>query len=442
MRPARVAATLLGLALLAGACQDPPRARDAPDLPTLGHPDRTDATTFDTRWPIKHVVFILKENRTTDHLFGRFPGVNGVTEGWDGDRLRPLLRPPDRLPQDILHCYDCAIESWNKGRMNKFARDEISDRYAYTQMQGRSDLPNYWRWAEEFVLSDNFFASAQGPSFPNHLFTIAASSAGTHDNPNQNQGRANELTRQTGFSKSWGCDSLEESFVEVVTTEGEVERVPPCFDITTEADLLDGKGIPWSFYAPWRTQRGYWLTTFTAIRRVRMNPDVWERHIFPVDNFAADVADGRLAPVTWIVPRFEVSEHPEESFCHGENWTTQVVDAVMESPFWKDTAIFITWDDYGGFYDHVPPLQVDEFGFGFRVPLLTLSPYARRGHIDSELGEFSSILRFIEDNWGLDQLTHRDRDAFNLSYVFDFTQEPREPLPLPLRTDCTGEIFH
>ena len=103
----------------------------------------------------------------------------------------------------------------------------------------------------------------------------------------------------------------------------------------------------------------------------------------------------------------------------------------MRSPLWKDTAIFITWDDYGGFYDHVPPPQVDEFGFGFRVPLLTICPYAKPGYIDSQLGEFSSVLRFIEDNWRLSQLTHRDRDAFNLSYVFDFEQEPREPVVLP-----------
>ena len=110
----------------------------------------------------------------------------------------------------------------------------------------------------------------------------------------------------------------------------------------------------------------------------------------------------------------------------------------MRSPFWKDTAIFITWDDYGGFYDHVPPPQVDDFGFGFRVPLLTISPYAKPGYIDSQLGEFSSVLRFIEDNWGLSQLTHRDRDAFNLSYVFDFDQEPREPVVLPHADDCEG----
>jgi phospholipase C len=138
--------------------------------------------------------------------------------------------------------------------------------------------------------------------------------------------------------------------------------------------------------------------------------------------------------MTWVTPKFEVSEHPEYSFCEGENWTTEVINAIMRSPMWKDTAIFLVWDDYGGFYDHVPPPQVDGFGFGIRVPLLVISPYAREGYVDHTLGEFSSVLRFVEDNWGLTQLTHRDRDAFNLSGAFDFTQEPRRGVPLPLRT--------
>jgi phospholipase C len=154
-----------------------------------------------------------------------------------------------------------------------------------------------------------------------------------------------------------------------------------------------------------------------------------------------DIEAGLLPPVTWITPRFEVSEHPEYSFCHGENFSTQVIDAVMRSDMWKDTAIFVTWDDYGGFYDHVPPPQVDDFGFGIRVPMLVISPYAVDGKVSGELGEFSSVLRFIEDNWGLTKLTHRDREATPMMSAFDFRQDPRPPDPLPLRTDCVGVPF-
>jgi phospholipase C len=154
-----------------------------------------------------------------------------------------------------------------------------------------------------------------------------------------------------------------------------------------------------------------------------------------------DIRRNALPPVTWITPRFELSEHPEYNFCHGENWSTKVIDAVMRSDMWKDTAIFLTWDDYGGFYDHVPPPQVDDFGFGIRVPMLMLSPYAKEGKVSHELGEFSSVLRFIEDNWNLSTLTRRDRTATPLLSSFDFSQEPRDPEPLPLRTDCEGPVY-
>ena len=126
MRILRAALGLVGMLLLAATCQEPPRARETPDLLPPGRPERVDASTFGTRWPIKHVVFIIKENRTTDHMFGRFPGVNGVIEGLDGDRRRPLTPALDRLPEDIPHCYECAIESWNEGRMNNFAQNPAS----------------------------------------------------------------------------------------------------------------------------------------------------------------------------------------------------------------------------------------------------------------------------------------------------------------------------
>ena len=163
--------------------------------------------------------------------------------------------------------------------------------------------------------------------------------------------------------------------------------------------------------------------------------------MFPVDRVIEDIAASRLPPVTWITPRFQLSQHPDFNFCYGENWSTKVIDAIMESPMWTDTAIFLTWDDYGGFYDHVRPPNVDRLGLGFRVPLLVLSPYAKTGYIDDHLGEFSSVLRFIENNWRLTPLTHRDRRASDLLYDFDFSQQPRPPDSQPLRTDCRGPIW-
>jgi phospholipase C len=433
-----VLALLLGFAAVAGACSSngtvapgspsPTQPSPSPSITTMGSPQAFKAEALDTKFPIKHVVFLIKENRTFDNLFGTFPGADGVSFGYDDGKRRPLTLGTDGSigSEDIPHCYSCSRLAWNHGKMDGFSQDAASERWAYTQLR-RAQLPNYWEWASQYVLGDNFFSSAQGPSFPNHLYAIAAQSGGAHDNP-----------RRTGAfrsSNTFGCDAPKGQTVTVVDSEGKEKQVQPCFEFQTEGDLLNNAGIDWAYYAADPDQLGYIWSAYSAIGHIRNTPQ-WQDHVLPVDHVISDIQKDRLPPVTWIAPRYEVSEHPQYSFCEGENWSTQVIDAIMKSPMWKSTAIFVTWDDYGGFYDHVAPPQVDDFGFGIRVPLLVISPYALNGEIDHHLGEFSSVLRFIEDNWDLRQLTPRDRAAENLSYDFDFTQKPRRPDPLPLRTDC------
>jgi len=305
-------------------------------------------------------------------------------------------------------------------------------KWAYSQLH-KSQLPHYWHWAQRNVLFDDFFSSAWGPSFPNHLYTIAAQSAEARDNPRR---------PPKSMSNTFGCDAPPQQKVEKYDSEGQVELVPPCFDFRTEGDVLNRAHIPWAYYAATERQRGYIWSAYSAIDRYRNDPARWARYIRPVDSLLGDIAANKLPPVTWVTPRFELSDHPDYSFCHGENWTTQVVDAIMGSPMWKNTAIFITWDDYGGFYDHVPPPDVDQMGFGFRVPLIVISPYVIDGKVSHEEGEFSSVLRFMEDNWNLRPfLTHRDRQATPMMSAFDFSLPPRAPDPLPLRTDCAGPKF-
>lgn len=413
----------------------------APPIPFGSAPDPVDARRFDTTTPIKQVVYIVKENRTFDHMFGRFPGANGVTVGMDRGVERPLT-PATRhaLAQDIAHCYDCAIEAWNEGMMDGFNRSEAADVGAYTQFLPE-DLPNYWHWAEQFVLLDNFFTSAHGPSFPNHLFAIAAQSGGAYENPAQDRTALRRRHGETGLFKAWGCDSLSDAFVGVKDAEGNTDRAFPCFDFDTAGDLLDRGRIPWAYYSATPYQNGYIWNAFSAISHYRSDPELWARHVFPVDDLVRHIREDRLPPVTWVTPRFEVSDHPEYSLCWGEHWTTMVLNAIMESPMWKETAVFLTWDDYGGFYDHVPPPQVDVFGFGIRAPMLVISPYAKHGHVSHELAEFSSVVRFIEDNWGLPQLADRDRMATPLSDSFDFARRPRSPDARPLPTDCEGAKY-
>jgi phospholipase C len=410
-----------------------------PDPVTAPLPENVDASGFDTRWPIKHVVFLILENRSFDNIFGLYPGAEGATTGMDHDVERPLTKATLGRGHDLPHCYNCNVASIDGGRMDGFNQTEYADRYAYTVYHPDQIRP-FYSLADDYVLSDNFFASATGPSFPNHMFTIAAQSGGALDNPWQPFPRLKDQ-QEAGYAKSWGCDIAEGGYVEVIDPEGVMVKVKPCFDFETEGDLLSGKNIPWAYYSATNTQLGYIWSAYAAIDRYRNDPELWGEHMRPVDDVFRDVAAGRLPPVSWITPRFQLSQHPEYNFCWGMNWTVSLVNEIMRSPLWKNTAIFLTWDDFGGFYDHMPPIVVDRFGFGIRVPMLVVSPYAKQGYIDSNVGEFSSVLRFIEDNWGLSQLTHRDRDAKNMTSVFDFGQEPRAAKPLELSSDCRGPIW-
>jgi phospholipase C len=385
-----------------------------------------------TRWPIKHVIFILKENRTYDQLFGTFPAGNGATTANDHGKIIPLNRGHYEIPVKLPHHYKDEVRDVDGGKMDGFGRGPKWDPFTFSQMY-QDQIPNYWALARHFVLGDNFFASGDGPSFPNHLFSIAAQSAGTHDIP-PNAGRTKE------GAKTWGCDSPPDEYVVVQDPDGDRSKVPPCFDIPTEADLLTVAGINWSFYAATAAQNGYIWSSYNAIRHVR-ETNQWQKHVHPVDDLISDIEGDRLPPVTWVTPRFKDSDHPESktNLCVGENWTTQVLNAVQQSSMWKDTAVFLSWDDWGGFYDHLPPRRFDDFGLGIRVPLLVISPWVKGGTIDHRLGEFSSILRFIEDNWGLSQLTHRDKQANDLVHNFDFQQTPVQPLILP-RRQCVADL--
>jgi phospholipase C len=390
-----------------------------PDVPAF------DASELKTKTPIKHVVILMQENHSFDNMFGLFPGADGVSVGMDNGVRRPLTRLNDQRIRDLPHGWANAVADINGGTMDGFNQSDNAARYAYTQMH-RADAPNYWAWAKHYVLADRFFSGERGPSYANHLFLISGQSAGAHDNP----------SRARVHSLSWGCDSPPQEKVRIETPEG-AKRVHPCFDIPTIEDRLRGAGVPWAYYAPTETQSGYIWSAFTSIRPVFYG-GAFDKHVFPVDQVTRDIGAGSLAPVTFIMPRFELSGHPGSNFCYSENWATQVIDAIMRGPDWDSTAIFLTWDEWGGFYDHVVPPTVDRFGLGIRVPMILLSPYARAGVIDHKTGEFTSFLRFIEDNWGLDPLTARDANAPSLMRDFDFSQTPSPPDPLPLRTDCRG----
>ena len=388
---------------------------------------------------IKHIIFLIKENRTFDNYFGTFPGADGATTAVDSeDETIPLQHEKGSIP-DIEHDPVGAKAAYDSGKMDKFDRlnsesttsaARAADPYAnnsLTQLY-QSDIPNYWLYAQNFVLGDHMFSSLMGPTFPNHLYTIAAQSGGAIDNPVDNP-------KQFG----WGCD-VPNQLVSVRDSSGTTHMQEACFNFKTLADELDAKGDSWRYYAPPSWGYAYQYSVFNAIRHIRYGKD-WQ-YIVPNDVFLYDAAHGRLPTVSWIVTPFDVSEHPGNGtgVCVGENWTVQMLNALMRGPDWSSTAVFLTWDDFGGFYDHVPPQQIDGYGLGFRVPLVVISPYAKKGYIDHTQYEFSSMLRFAEDILGLAPLTKRDLMANDMLNAFDFAQQPRAPLILRPRVCSMSAI--
>jgi phospholipase C len=422
-------------AVFLASCTGGPRPR-APGRPSPRPIFGVRPETLETRWPIKRVVYLMLENRSFDNLFGRFPGADGVTVGVRGGREVPLEHCPEWLPGDLPHDYKAALLGLNGGKMDGFSQGEFGKLYAYSQFDPQ-DIPNYWYWAKNYVLSDNFFASVLGPSFPNHLYFIAGQSGGSIDNP-EFTGVKNVDGRRF---KSWGCDAHgKRIFVFVRDENGHITKHRTCFDIPTVGEQLTEHRIDWAYYAPEPHQAGYIWSAYSAIPKVFYS-ELWDRHVWPVDNLLSDIEAGALPAVTWVVPRYALSDHPPFSTCHAHNWVTDVVNGIMRSPMWEGTAIFITWDEWGGFYDHVTPPSLGGLSLGMRVPMLTISPFAKKGYVDRALGEFSSPLKFISDNWGLPYLTDRIRRVHNFEHVFDFKQGPRPPDPVPRKKDCFGSAF-
>lgn len=368
---------------------------------------------------INHIIILVKENHSFDNYFGRFPGADGTTVGRSstGETV-PLQEAPDQVYPDITHSASGAYLAYDGGRMDYFDRllgaVTLGVDHSYVEMQPQ-DIPSYWSYAQHFTLDDHFFSTVMGPSFPNHLVTIAAQSAMVNSNPSASMGR-------------WGCDSPAASLVTTIDASGHTGFAAPCFDVATIADRLDAKHISWRYYAPQFKQPGYIWSTFDAIRHIRYSR-AWTTNVLPWRRFQSDVASGHLAAVTWLVTDTADSEHPPASTCQGENTSVSQLNALMKSPFWKDTAVFLTWDDFGGFYDHVAPPQRDRLGLGPRVPTLVISPYARHG-VDHSVYDFTSLLAFIERRFGLDPLTERDAHADPMMGSFDFDAAPLAPLVL------------
>jgi phospholipase C len=320
----------------------------------------------------------------------------------------------------------------------------------------QSDVAPYFQMAETYTFADNMFQSNQGPSFPAHQYLISGSSSlAPPGQPNSNLLNAElPLALTSGNSDNdTGCTAPPtETAAAIDPATGVETQVYPCFDRPTLTDLLNAKNISWKYYAP---SAGSIWTAPNAISHM-CGPNVpppnatactasdWTNNV--VLNSAqvlTDISNNQLAAVSWVIPSGQASDHPVTTDGSGPSWVASVVNAIGNSPYWANTAILITWDDWGGWYDHVvPPLILNHYEIGFRVPLIVISPYAKANYISHTFYEFGSTLKFIENTFGLSQIaptaTLLFADQFpgtgDLSDCFDYNQTPLvfHTIPAPL----------
>ncbi len=377
---------------------------------------------------IKHIIFLVKENRSYDNLFALYPGADGTTSGLlkNGRRV-PLTRANDVLTPDIGHDYFAAVTAINGGRMNNFdaliGASVAGQHRAYTTFSG-DQIPNYWAYAHNYTLADHFFSSIPSSSYANHLYLVS-------NNPDQIVGTPFGSGAQV--INGWGCDQ-KGALVDRIGSYGRHALVKPCFSWPSIADTLDAANVSWKYYAPQSGEFGYIWSAFNSIDKVR-NSALWSQHVTAPGDFFGDVQSGNLPAVSWLINDTFHSDHPlGGSLCAGENQTVREVNAIMRSPYWKDTAIVLTWDDFGGFYDHVAPPTNVGIGLGPRVPTIIISPYSRTGYVDRDPADFTALLRLAETRFGLPALGDRDAGlGSDLLEAFDFNQAPRSPVILSPR---------
>jgi phospholipase C len=418
---------------------------------------------------IQHVVIIMQENRSFDSYFGTFPGADGipmqngvpticVADAELGGCVRPYHDSADRNaggPHGVPH----AIADIDGGRMDGFiAQAEASmgtkcnapgkppcPANGPTDVMGyhdQRDIPNYWAYAKNFVLQDHMFEPNASWSLPSHLFMVSEWSArfSVVDNP-----------------MSCISDIDNPAFLGEPGSNGALPNYP-WTDLTY---LLHKHNVSWKYYLAEGTEPDCdddGMTCGAQPQSVGI-PEIWNTlpffttvhqdnelgNIQPVDRFAADVQAGTLPAVSWIVPNGKLSEHPPALVSDGQAYVTGLINAIMQSPLWSSTAIFLAWDDWGGFYDHVIPPSVDVNGYGLRVPGLVISPYAKRGYIDHQTLSFDAYVKFIEDDFLSSQRIDPRTDGRpdprptvresvpilgDLTQDFDFTQVPQPPMIL------------
>ncbi|MBV8344986.1 MAG: hypothetical protein JO190_08360 [Candidatus Eremiobacteraeota bacterium] len=381
---------------------------------------------------IQHVVIIIQENRSFDNLFHDFPGADSADYGKMSTGSWVKLQPESLAKaMDISHTHRAFTTEYDDGKVDGFdlvpsrcnkhlppSRCGPNDLHAFGYVPEKEIKP-YWTLASEYTLADHMFQTNQGPSFPAHQYLVS----GTSKISNDSSLWAAENPHDRHVAGSGGCDSRRGTTVRVLDSKGQENReVFPCFTRVSLMDRVAAGQLTWRYYQA-HLGRGLWNAP-DAIRNIRYGRYYRTEVMAPETRVLDDIAEGSLANVVWVTPTKDSSDHPGVTDGSGPSWVASVVNAIGESKYWDDTAIFITWDDWGGWYDHEPPRQLNAYELGFRVPLIVVSGFAKRHYISHEEHEFGSILKFTEEAFGLASLQTTDVRSDDLSDCFDFSKPP------------------
>jgi phospholipase C len=411
----------LALIVAAAGCGQP--AQPVTSLP--GSLIEPQAAARPASTSIGHIVIIIQENRTPDNLFQGLKGADIKSSGLNSyGQTVQLHSVPLEAPYDVSHAHESFVTEWNNGNMNGFNLDSYSGHcklpstctYGYVP---QSESQPYLDMASQYGFGDRMFESNQGPSFPAHQYIIS----GTSTTQQNGSYKAADNPYSLHGANGGGCDAPRHVRVETINQQGQLGNpVYPCFDRPTLGDLLDAKGVTWRYYQM-ELGTGLWHP-FDAIQHIRFGRD-YANVVVPSSAILSDIAAGKLAQVSWVSPDGVNSDHSGNKGKGGPAWVASIVNAMGKSKYWNDCAIFVIWDDWGGWYDHVAPPILNSYELGFRVPLVVVSPYAKPAYVSHTQYEFGSILKFVEETFGTGSLNTTDARANSVSDMFNFKQRQR-----------------
>ena len=434
--------TVAGAALFLSACNGNSGPSSSPGLP-LANQQSEQAPFQRVHRPaasgkIQHVVIIVQENRSFNNLFYGFRGAHTVKFGFNENGTKIPLQPIGlETSWDITHdstdffaaCdgqgsipgTNCKMdgfdnESWGCGRGGEPSCPNANPPYSYVP---HSETKPYFDMAKQYVLADEMFASNfDASSFISHQYIIAGQAESAVNYPDG----------------AWGCPGGSGDDISEVGPQRQIPNGNEvvCWNPTTLGDELDKANISWAYYAVAYSGQdpGIW-SAYQAVNHIYNGQD-WNKDVIsPPSQFLTDVANGNLRTVSWVTPTCANSDHAGCGSNTGPAWVASLVNAVGQSKYWDSTAIFIFWDDYGGWYDPEPPAYKDYDGLGLRIPMLIISPYAKKGFVSHVHYEHGSILRFVEDQFGLPRLAASDKRATPPANAFDFSKPPRAFVTIP-----------